>query len=295
MPRLARLEWTLDSLRSTERTARVGEGHIAMAHAPFVRPELRDGRLVRVCPDCGEEIVEHTDENGMVSNRIAEHYQADHPAAPEPEKQRCYVLAVQPKAGGGLPSDARDGVSDVVLRQVREQLPDLEWQLVDRFEDLPEEAPVIQAADALRGMWSSDSDPPQVKQVRWCQRRGDELVYTPTKKQIDEWDAASKRARDFRGAWVERHRHQLPTFDGGSVEDFDGWYPGYREREQELTREFDAQVGIARNQFFTGEWRWADTLEAAVVALEIPEDEAQQYRERMDERLTATAQRKPSP
>lgn len=295
LPGIGRLESTGGLVRSTDRTRqRIGEPRTGMTHAPFVRPEVRDGRLVRVCPECGEEIVELTDEDGMVSNRMAEHHEAEHSAAPEPEKQRSYLLAVQRKADGGLPSDARRGVSEVVLRHVGEQFAELEWELVDCFEELPEEAPVLQAADALRGMWRSDDDPPQVRQVRWYERRGDDLVFTPTRNQIDEWNAASRRANDFRGAWVERHRDQLPTFEGESVEDFDDWYPGYREREQELTREFDAQVDVARYQFYTGEPRWAITLEAAVGGLEIAENEAQEYRARMDERFAAAAQRKPS-
>ena len=61
---------------------------------PYVPVELLGGRLVRVCPECKEQIGERTDDEGIVSNNFAKHYGARH-AEQEPERQRGYVLAVQ--------------------------------------------------------------------------------------------------------------------------------------------------------------------------------------------------------
>ena len=44
--------------------------------APYVPVELLGGRLVRVCPECKEQIGERTDDEGIVSDNFAEHYGA---------------------------------------------------------------------------------------------------------------------------------------------------------------------------------------------------------------------------
>ncbi len=39
---------------------------------PYVPVELLGGRLVRVCPECKEQIGERTDDEGIVSNNFAD-------------------------------------------------------------------------------------------------------------------------------------------------------------------------------------------------------------------------------
>jgi hypothetical protein len=59
---------------------------------PYVPAVVIGGRLVRLCPECKQEIGERTDEDGIVSDPFAEHYTAEH-REQEPERQRCYVWA----------------------------------------------------------------------------------------------------------------------------------------------------------------------------------------------------------
>lgn len=165
---------------------------------PCVPVELLGGRLVRVCPECKEQIGERTDDEGIVSNNFAEHYGTEH-AEREPERQRGYVLAPQPGDDGepGLSPDTLRNVSHLVVNIVKKQIPDLDWQLVHRLEDLPEGAPALMAAQVVRGSWQMDGDDPLVRQVRWFRRKEEHLVFTPTPAQLDEWDAARDRHATF--------------------------------------------------------------------------------------------------
>jgi hypothetical protein len=88
--------------------------------APFVPAEVRHGRLVRVCPVCKEHIVEHTDEEGVVTDSFAEHYEVAHAAEPEPEALRLYVLGAQPaKDRSGIRDTS--GINRSALDHIRRQ------------------------------------------------------------------------------------------------------------------------------------------------------------------------------
>jgi hypothetical protein len=103
-----------------------------------------------------------------------------------------------------------------------------------------------------------DGDDPQVRQVRWYRRDGDHLVFTPTKAQLDEWDAARERALNVRAALLERHRNELRDFTGASVADWDEYYAERKTQEDEIAKTFDTQRQAAMNQFYrgtTGGWR----------------------------------------
>jgi hypothetical protein len=52
----------------------------------------------------------------------------------------------------------------MVVDIVKKQIPDLDWQLVDRLEDLPEGAPALMAGEVMRGSWQIEGDDPQVRQ-----------------------------------------------------------------------------------------------------------------------------------
>lgn len=253
---------------------------------PYVPVELLGGRLVRVCPECKEQIGERTDGEGIVSNNFAEHYDAEH-AEREPERQRGYVLALQPRDNGepGPRSDALRNMSHMVVDIVKKQIPDLDWQLVHSLEDLPEGAPALMAGQVIRGSWQMDGDDPQVRQVRWYRRDEEHLVFTPTKAQLDEWDAARDRARDVRAALIERHRDALPKFTGDSLADWEAYYGERTLREDEIAKEFDAHREAARDQFYRGDHRWLATLEGAIRELEIPDQEVEELRVRTEARL----------
>jgi hypothetical protein len=90
---------------------------------PYVPVELLGGRLVRVCPECKEQIGERTDDDGIVSNNFAEHYGAQHTKR-EPERQRGYVLALQPR-DDGEPGPGPDAPTlDAAIRELG--IPDQE-------------------------------------------------------------------------------------------------------------------------------------------------------------------------
>jgi hypothetical protein len=260
----------------------VSDGH----PAPYVPVEILQGRLVRVCPECKEQIGERTDEEGIVSNRYAEHYIAEH-AEPEPERHRGYVLALQPRDGAEprVGPEALRNMSHMVVDIVKKQIPDLDWQLVHRLEDLPDGAPALMAWQVIRGSWQMNGDDPQVRQVRWYRRKEEHLVFTPTPAQLDEWDAACDRARDVRAALIERHRDNLPKFIGDSVADWEAYYGELKQREDEIAKEFDTQRDAAIDQFYRGDHSWLATLEAAIRELEIPDQEVDELRAKTEARL----------
>jgi hypothetical protein len=173
------------------------------------------GRLVRVCPECCEQIVETTDEVGIVTDNFSVHWEDSHLEQP-PERERCYAIALQPREDGqpGPGPDALRDVSRQILKMVRERMSEVDWELVDRIEDLPERAPALIGSDVMRGMWQAESDGPQMRKVRCHRREGGSLVFTPTAAQYDEWNAARERAYDVRAALIERHRDELPKFQG---------------------------------------------------------------------------------
>lgn len=246
---------------------------------PYVPVELLGGRLGRVCPECKEQIGERTDDDGIVSNNFAEHYGAEHTKR-EPERQRGYVLALQPRddGGPGPGPDALRNVSQMVVDIVKKQIPDLDWQLIHRLEDLPEGAPALMAGQAIRGSWQMDGDDPQVRQVRWYRRDEEHLVFTPTTGQLDEWDAARDRARDVRSALIERHRYALPNFTSDTVAEWEAYYDELKLREDEIAKEFDAQRDAAMDQFYRGDHSWLTTLEGAIRELGIPDQEVEELR-----------------
>jgi hypothetical protein len=253
---------------------------------PYVPVEVLGGRLVRSCPECKQQIGERTDDDGIVSNNFAEHYEAEH-REQEPERQRRYVLALQPRDDGEPEPgpEALRNMSYSVLDIVKKQVPEVEWQLVHHLGDLPEGAPTLVAGQVLRGSWQIGGDDPQLRQVRWYRREENQLVFTPTRAQLDEWDAARRRAFDGRAALVERHRDQLPEFSGDSVADWDVYYGERKRREDEIAKGFDTRRQAAMKQFYRGDYRWLATLDAATVDLGIPEEEIEELRTRTQTRI----------
>jgi hypothetical protein len=237
-------------------------------------------------PGVQEQIGERTDAEGVVSNNFAEHYGAQH-TEQEPERQRGYVLALQPRDDGEpRPGpDALRNVSNMVVDIVKRQIPDLDWQLIHRLEDLPEGAPALMAGQVIRGSWQMDGDDSQVRQVRWYRRDAEHLVFTPTTAQLDEWDAARDRARDVRAALIERHRDALPKFTGASLADWEAYYGERKSREDEIAKEFDVQRDAAMDQFYRGDHSWLTTLEGAIRKLEIPDQEVEELLARTEARL----------
>ena len=168
---------------------------------------------------------------------------------------------------------------------VERQIPELDWRMVYRLEDLPEGSPVLQAGQVLRGSWQREGDDPQLRQVRWYRRKQDSLAFTPTKAQLDEWDAARDHARDVRAALIERHRDQLPVFTGTSLEGWDEYYGDRKAQEDEIAKEFDREREAATRQFYRGDHRWLAMLSAAISNLGIPEDEVEELRSQTEARI----------
>lgn len=68
----------------------------------------------------------------------------------------------------------------MVVDIVKKLIPDLDWQLVDRLEDLPEGAPALMAGEVMRGSWQIEGDDPQARQVGWYRREEEHLFFTAT-------------------------------------------------------------------------------------------------------------------
>ena len=253
---------------------------------PYVSAEVVGGRLVRICPECKQTVAERTDDEGIVSDNFAEHWEAEHREEP-PERERCYLLGFQAGTSDrpGPGPEARRDLGHHILEIVKRQMPEVDWELVPDIEELPEGAPTLIAWEVLRGSWRREGDDPQLQKVRWHRRQGEHLVFTPTAAQLEEWTAASERARDVRAALIERHRDQLPQFTGTTIEEWDEFYETLKPRHDEIARDFDAAQRAATHQFYTGDYRWQSTLEAAVTALGIPEDEVAVLREERQARL----------
>jgi virulence-associated protein VagC len=252
---------------------------------PYVPAEVGGGRLVRVCPECREQIVETTDSAGIVSDNFSVHWKAEHQAQPV-GRQRCYLIGLQPSEDdqpGPGPSALRD-VSRQVLAIVKERMPEVDWELVEGVEDLPEEAPALIAYEVLRGSWGMEGDDPQVRKVRWYRREGDSLIFAPTKTQWSEWNAAAERARDVRAALIERHREELPKFRGKTVAGWERYYKRLSKQENVIAERFDAQRDAALHQFLCGDHRWLATLDGAIADLAIPDEEIDELRERRQRR-----------
>ena len=189
------------------------EPHVSKNHpTPYVPVEIIGGRLVRVCPECRQEIVERTDGDGTVSQNFGEHYETAH-SEEEPERRRGYLLALQHREGGkpGPSPEALRDASQVILEMVERQISELDWRIIHRLEDLPDGEAVLQAGQVLRGSWQLEGDDPQLRQVRWYRREQDSLAFTPTKAQLAEWRAACDHARDVRAALIDRHRDAKST------------------------------------------------------------------------------------
>jgi hypothetical protein len=64
-----------------------------------------------------------------------------------------YVLALQPRDDGEprLGPEALRNVRHIVVDIVKKQIPDLDWQLVDRLENLPAITPALMPGEVMRG------------------------------------------------------------------------------------------------------------------------------------------------
>lgn len=256
------------------------------AATPYVVAEIRGGRLIRLCPECRDEIVEVTDAAGMVSDNFTAHWEAEHQEQ-LPERQRCYLIGFQPRTDDtpGLPPEAARNTSRHILGMVKGRMQEVDWELVERVDDLPDGAPALIAYEVLRGSWQSEGDDPQMHKVRWYRREDDNLVFTPTSSQWSEWDAASERARDVRAALIERRRDELPKFKGKTVVGWERFSKRLMRKEGEIAASFDERRDEALQQFLRGDYRWQATIETAIADLAIPDDEVGALRERTRKRL----------
>jgi hypothetical protein len=60
-------------------------------------------------------------------------------------------------ASRGSGPEALRNVSHMVVDIVKKQISDLDWQLVDRLEDLPEVTPALMPGEAMRGSWQMEA------------------------------------------------------------------------------------------------------------------------------------------
>jgi hypothetical protein len=256
-----------------------------------VSPEVIGGRLIRVCPECQEHVVERTDDDGMISNNFADHYEAAHPPEQEPERQRCYILELKPRDDGkpGIGAQAARDVSRQALRWVEKQIAEVDWALAPEVADLPEGAPTILAGQVLAAGFSND---PTEKQIRWYKRDRDALVFTPTLKQIDEWDEASERARHVGHVLVDRHEDEKPRFTSGNVDYWERFYEEeFRPWAADITNDFDEQKATASHEFWTGQACWLATLNAAIDAAGVSDEEIEASRAQYAESIAAVESR----
>ena len=241
-----------------------------------------------VSAQCARNTSSSTPMKGVVMDSFAEHYEVAHAAEPEPEALRLYVLGAQPaKDRSGIRDTS--GINRSALDHIRRQPfeRDVEWQLVERLEDLPEGAPVVQASHVLVAGFARDSDPPHIRQIRWFKREGDHLVFTPREQQLAAYDEAARRLMDARFVLLDRHRDELPKFEveeditgtEASLEAYDKFRAETKPLEDAITKELDTAQDVARHQFFTGAIEWLATIDDAITAANISDDEIRAKRE----------------
>jgi len=269
---------------------------------PHAVPQIVKGRLVRVCPECGVEVIEHTDADGMVSNDFREHYEAEHPVVVEPEHLQRFVLVSEYERFG--PEASRE-LADIALDTMRKAWPSLDskpidWTLADRLDDLPEGVPVAIAAEV--NVWALGGDD-RGPRPRLYQRQGNELV--AVKRDREE---AEQRTREFlersyelmerhlaaQRVLVARREHRLPQFkppkdgdpDGIALSAaFDAWCERRKPLEAKITSKLDEADKRSWWRVKNGREDWREPLDEAIVAAGISEAEIEAERKRSEERL----------
>lgn len=102
-----------------------------------------------------------------------------HPPPPEPEPQaepreRFYMFS-----GGGLLEHS----AHLSRKMIAERIPEVDWVIAYRVEDVPEGCWVINQYEFLRGSWGGDISE-DYRSIRWYQREGDKLHRRYTEKQL---------------------------------------------------------------------------------------------------------------
>lgn len=251
---------------------------------PVVSPEIRGGRLVRVCPSCKEEIVERTDDDGIVSNHFLEHYVAEHPIAPDAEMRVVYIV----------PSEWKNAaLSENFNRMAREMVQKIKtgndgepirWVPVDSIEDLPNGVEFTEAAaitslffrkpeDEDTGLW--------IGTMRGYYRMSEEQRKTYDLEHWRLWYAIRfflDQHEDQLPAWLELDRDSegVVTESEEEVKDkLDAYFEAKDAAGKVIAKDLYAALEQAAEQFNEkGDFEGAlATLESAITASGAPEDE----------------------
>jgi hypothetical protein len=225
----------------------------------YVPAEVIGGRLVRICPECKQEIGERTDDEGLVSNHFAEHYEAEHPVVVEPERPRYYLLNSfkEGEVGRRLAAD--------VLRIMRDRTKDadgkarIDWVLVNELEDLPEGESTLLASEIMRRLWDGENGDEGIPGL-W-HREGDKLVRTLVEETEEERErrvsdymqkinALMDRHHDANAVLIARHEHRLPKFrspkrEHGDYDAVTARYDTWRKRREPLEAKITAKLDKA--------------------------------------------------
>lgn len=123
------------------------------------------------------------------------------PAA-EPERQRLYLIAVD------MNEKMAPRMAPILLESVRKRIPEADWQIAYRVEDMPEDGVGVLMLESMKQMWDGED-----KEIRWYFRQGDKLQRFWTDTQIErqraKWQAESRlwdRQMDhmLRAKWGKR-------------------------------------------------------------------------------------------
>jgi len=153
---------------------------------PYVPAEIIGGHLVRVCPECQQQIGERTDDQGLVSDHFTAHYEAEH-REQEPARQRVYIL--------GHPRFPQ--LDYQALKHARKVIGDEADMTVVRaaeFMEIPEGEPVLHAGEIIVAGFADDSAD---RDIRWYIREGDDIVFQPTERQADRLHASHQRLSEL--------------------------------------------------------------------------------------------------
>jgi hypothetical protein len=292
--------------KNRSRSFATNEGAEAFDHKlretppPVVPPEIRGGRLVRVCPRCKEEIVERTDDDGIVSNNFLEHYVAEHPVAPDAEMRLIYLVPSEWK--NARLTDSFNQMAREFVQKIKSDADGepIRWVPVDRVDDLPNGVQFTYAGDVMQRFFRKKDEDDEgglpIATMRGYHRMNEEQRKTYHRQHWRLWYAT----RYF----IDQHEDQLPTFptwdrDNESREEFKAKLDAYFEERDAvgkvIAKDLYAADEQAEEQFNEqGDFEGAlATLEAAITASGALADEiTAQYEKAEKERVESSARYK---
>lgn len=164
------------------------------------------------------------------------------PPRPEPTsdaRETCYLIAIPPAAER---TQAIVSLARKAVEFVRKQIPERDWQVIHRLEDLPLDGNAVQLGDFMQAAFGGR------REIHWYCRDGNTLRFAPTPAQLGRVEGEARRLVD--------------RIDALMREAEAAYYAGYHARTVGYGMVADmllAHLTVMVAQFTAGlEWKTAD-------------------------------------